>query len=306
MVMSAHAGGSAIGKLAYGLLFVLLWPALLAAWASRLDQSAFVTWPLPLAQPVAASALVGGIILIAAAMRALWVHGGGLPMNAFPPRRLVERSTYRLFTHPIYLGHALAVFGAAALASSSAGFWIVAPVAAVAPVALVLGYEGRAVRVGLGQRRNRALFSLPPGDETAASLATKCAAIVLAWGVWAVDCAVLSRGTPPAGARELRFAFEFGLPLSSAWSWPYSLAYPFVALCPLALRSNADVRRIIIGIWTASVAGFGAMLLWPAKAALLAGDAGTLATLNRAFDADWLACPSFHVTWSLLASHLYA
>jgi protein-S-isoprenylcysteine O-methyltransferase Ste14 len=120
--MSRDLGERVIGKTAYGLLFVLLWPALLAAWAFRLDQSALVTWPVPLAVPVAASALVGGIILIAAAMRALWVHGGGLPMNAFPPRRLVEQSAYRLFTHPIYLGHALAIFGAAALANSPAGF----------------------------------------------------------------------------------------------------------------------------------------------------------------------------------------
>src|SRR5262245_25846675 len=145
MVMSGHPG--LVGKFAYGLLFVLLWPALLAAWAFRLDHSAFVTWPVPLAGPVAASALVGGIILIAVAMRARWVRGGGLPMNGFPPRRLVEQSAYRLFTHPIYFGHALAVFGAAALANSPAGFWIVAPVAALATVALVRGYEGRAAQV---------------------------------------------------------------------------------------------------------------------------------------------------------------
>jgi hypothetical protein len=179
-------------------------------------------------------------------------------------------------------------------------------VATLAAVALVLGHEGRATHVVLGPRRNRALFSLPPGDEAAPSLATKCAAIVLAWGTWATAYAVLSRVPTPDGARELRFAFEFDLPLSSGWFWPYSLAYLLAALCPLALRSNADVRRFIIGVWTASVVGFGAMLIWPAKAAFLAGDAGTLATLNRAFDADWLACPSFHVAWSLLAAHIYA
>src|SRR4051794_2047064 len=195
--MSARSGDSLIGKTAYGLTFVLLWPALLAAWACRLDQSAFVTWPVPLAAPVAASALVSGIVLIAVAMRALWVHGGGLPMNAFPPRRLVERSAYRLFTHPIYLGHALSVFGAAALANSSAGFWIVAPVAALAAVALVLGHEGRAAHVRLGPRRNRALLSLPPADEAAASLATRCAAIVLAWGAWAAAYAALSQVPTP-------------------------------------------------------------------------------------------------------------
>src|SRR5262249_14493452 len=153
---------------------------------------------------------------------------------------------------------------------------------------------------------NRALLSLPPADEAAASLAAKCAAIVLAWGAWAVAYAALSRVPTPDAARELRFAFEFDLPFSSAWLWPYSLAYPFAVLSPLGLRSNTDVRRFIIGVWTGSVAGFGAMLLWPAKAVLLDGDAGTLAALNRAFDADWLACPSFHVAWSLLAAHVYA
>src|SRR5262249_49500103 len=112
----------------------------------------------------------------------------------------------------------------------------------------------------------------------------------------------------PAGAGELRFAFELDWPRSAWWLWPYSAAYPFAALCLFAARSNREARHLIVGIWIASAAGFAAMLVWPAKAMLLppmSAD-GMLATINRALDADWLACPSFHVAWSLLAAHVYA
>src|SRR5436189_5673560 len=99
-----------VARISYGAVFTLLWPGVLAAWAIGSDRAAFLTWPVPLSPWLAFAGLVAGVVLMAAGMRALWSHGGGLPMNAFPPARLVERSAYRLLTHPIYVGHALAVF----------------------------------------------------------------------------------------------------------------------------------------------------------------------------------------------------
>ena len=132
-----------IGKALYGALFILVWPAALAGWAWALDRQGFVTWDVPVPPALAIGAEISGFTLMAAAMIALWIHGDGLPMNAFPPKRLVEQSVYALFGHPIYVGFALMTFAAAALAGSRAGFWIVAPIAALSCVALVLGYERR-------------------------------------------------------------------------------------------------------------------------------------------------------------------
>src|SRR5262245_45181702 len=294
-----------LGKLAYGAAFVVLWPALLAGWAHQLDRAEILTWATPLTPPIAILMLVAGAALVITAMRALRVHGGGLPMNAFPPRRRVDQSVYRVFAHPIYVGHALMVFAVAALAGSAAGFWIVAPIATLASVALVLGSEGRAVRTRFGPRASKPLFALPPPDDLDATLLAKCTAILLAWGSWAVAYALFSQVTPPPGAVDLRFAFEFDWPRAAWWLWPYSLAYPLVALCPLALGSNRELGRFIVGVWVASVAGFAVMLVWPGTAAPLPLAGGRLEEFNRAVEADWLACPSFHVAWSFFAAHVY-
>jgi protein-S-isoprenylcysteine O-methyltransferase Ste14 len=144
MDLTGRSAGAVAGKFAYGALFVLAWPALLAVWAQRLDRLGAVPWPAPSAL-VWAAGLATGLALMAAAMHALWRHGGGLPMNAFPPDRLVERSVFGVFNHPIYVGFCLAAFSLASLAGSPAGFWLVAPVASCAAAALVCGYEGPAL-----------------------------------------------------------------------------------------------------------------------------------------------------------------
>jgi membrane-associated phospholipid phosphatase len=230
-------------------------------------------------------------------------------MNAFPPQRLVEESAYRLFAHPIYVGFSVVAFAVAAAAGSPSGFWIVAPIAVLAAVALVLSYEGPDALARFGPRRTRPLLALPPDDDKAASLVMRAVAVVLAWGTWTVVYALLSRMPAAEAARELRFAFELDWPRPAWWIWPYSLAYPFAALCPFVLATNREVRQFVLAVWVGSAVGFAAMLLWPAKAALLAptsGGGGIILALNRGLDADWLACPSFHVAWAFLAAQVYA
>jgi hypothetical protein len=297
-----------VGKVLYGSLFVVAWPAALARWAWGLDRQEWVTWPVPVPATAGATVVLLGVALMCAAMIALWVHGGGLPMNAFPPKRRVERSVYRLFAHPIYVGFSIAAFAVAAAAGSPSGFWVVAPITVLAAVALVLGYEGPDVLARFGPRRTRPLLALAPDDDGAASRVTRAVAVVLAWGTWAVVYALLSRMPAPEAARELRFAFEIARPRPAWWIWPYSLAYPFVALCPLVLATNREVRQFVLAVWIGSAVGFAAMLLWPAKAEWLVptSGGGLMLALNRGLDADWLACPSFHVAWSFLAAHVYA
>lgn len=110
------------GPWAYGALFTVVLPLLLAGWAWRLDGSGLALWPLPLPAWMGALLTAVGLGLMAAAMRDLWLLGHGLPMNAFPPKKLVRQSCYAWLRHPIYVGFVCCVAGVAVLAGSRAGF----------------------------------------------------------------------------------------------------------------------------------------------------------------------------------------
>ena len=101
------------GPWAYGALFTVVLPLLLAGWAWRLDGSGLALWPLPLPAWMGALLTAVGLGLMAAAMRDLWLLGHGLPMNAFPPKKLVRQSCYAWLRHPIYVGFVCCVAGVA-------------------------------------------------------------------------------------------------------------------------------------------------------------------------------------------------
>ncbi len=145
-------------RVAYGALFMAVLPALLALWARRLDT----LLALPgYGSPIVGAALAAaGLGLMLLAVRALWVHGHGLPMSPFPPQQLVTRGAYRLVAHPIYTGAALTSAGAAIAVHSPAGLWIVTPVLALSAAAFVIGYERDATLERFGSLP-RPLLRLP-------------------------------------------------------------------------------------------------------------------------------------------------
>ena len=327
------------GPWAYGALFTLVLPLLLAWWAWRLDASSLALWPVPVPMWAGMLLAVAGMGLMAAAMRDLWVLGRGLPMNAFPPERLVRQSCYALFRHPIYVGFVCCVAGVAVLADSRAGFWMVAPITALACAALVAGYEAPDMRRRFGAQVQRPVWwGLPVPDvpavgmqegshsqkpdslvtnDRAISPARKLAAIAVALVPWACLYALLAQLPAPAGAQPLRMAWELALHsqlLQTEWGvsgmrvavYVYSATYLLAVAAPWCLSTVQALRRYVISAWLASAAGFACMLLWPARAALLPGVHvgldGWLMQMNRALDADWLACPSFHMVWTTLAA----
>jgi hypothetical protein len=77
------AMSKSIGKFACRAFFVVLGPALLTVWGRRLDRS-HIVWPLAPGAPITASLVALGMILLAAATRALWsyrrVDDGSSPM----------------------------------------------------------------------------------------------------------------------------------------------------------------------------------------------------------------------------------
>jgi protein-S-isoprenylcysteine O-methyltransferase Ste14 len=297
-------------RLAYAALFALVLPALLVAWAIRLDRV--------LALPaygsigsVAAGTVVAlaGLALMAAATRDLWVHGHGLPASPFPPQRLVTRGVYGILPHPLYLGAVLVSLGVSLATRSVAGLWIVSPVLALAAAAFVLGFENDSTRRRYGALPAPRLRL--PGDTDAPPAAGERAAIylfiLLPWLVLYEGIEHL--GIPP-DARSTYFAWDLALPVLPWTEAIYAATYPFVLLAPLAAARQRDLRRFALGgLWAmAIVLPFYLLvpLVAPAKPVPGEGVWQALMTAERLHDEPMTAFPAFHVVWACLAARLYA
>ncbi|HET9822394.1 MAG TPA: prolipoprotein diacylglyceryl transferase family protein [Burkholderiaceae bacterium] len=299
-----------LGKIAYGALFCVALPALLAAWAYRLDSSATQVWPQPFPAWTGVGACGVAMALMAVAMRALWVDGGGLPMNAYPPPRRVSGSVYALVEHPIYLAFVMACAGLAVALDSPAGLWIVTPCAALAAMALVVGHEGPQLRVRFGVPSRAPWVGAPLPGSVRPNRRSRAGATMAALAPWVLVYSTFSFMPAPLGASEWRMAWETNVPRPEWALWLYSAAYPMAAIAPLTAATSTDLRRFVHAAWWMSALGFFAMLVVPGKAAYLPGEYSPvgrwLADANRALDADWLACPSFHVAWAVLACEALA
>lgn len=299
-----------VGKVAYGCVFTVLLPLMFACWAWRLDRSEMAFWPIPFPFWMGVLMILAGFGMMLVAIHALWVKGKGLPMNAYPPPHYVASSIYAFLSHPIYVGFVCMVAGVSILLDSPAGFWVVVPIAALASMALVVGYEGPRLRERFGHAAIRSpLFGVPEANEKEASWTRRITACALALGPWAIFYSIFSLTPVPKGAIELRMAWEYGIPVVGWMIWPYSAAYPFAIMGPLLLRTNGELRRYLMAAWLATLLGFMLMLVVPGRATLLPlyedGMSGWLVAANRALDADWLALPSFHVIWVVLAFYCF-
>ncbi len=297
-----------LAKIAYGLLFVACLPALLLLWAAALEPRVnlpVVRWPR-LGWALAS----GGLALMLAAMRDLWVRGGGLPMNAFPPARYVSRGTYRVVSHPIYVGFSLVCVGVSLAAGSAAGAWIVSPLAVLGCAALVLGHERHALHRRFGADLPRPLLRLPPGDEANPGMADRVSVYLLLFLPWLILYEVVG---------HLRCGGEFSgyLPFEKRWPvvlWAepaYASVYPFVFAAPMLAWTRHGLRRFCLAGWIGTALGMLAFLtlpvIAPPRSFTPAGPLGWLLLLERADGVGAHgAFPSFHVFWACLAAWLYA
>jgi protein-S-isoprenylcysteine O-methyltransferase Ste14 len=297
---------TSLGKLAYGSLFTLLLPYLLWSAAARLDRSGWASWPVPVSGGAAIALGIVGLLLIMRSMLLLWTDGKGLPMNAYPTTQLVSRSTYRLFAHPIYVGFVLFIMGVAGWVQSPTGFWLIAPLCALAAIALVVGYEGPALRRRFGASKEAPLLGLPfHGSEQPDGLRA-LAAVAVSLGPWAFLYWAFSHLPTPAHAVDMRMAWEYGLAQPTWAVWAYSALYPVVVATPFLLRSLTLLRRWVLAAWVCTAVGFTLMLAFPNYASFVAQTHPPINTWlleqNRMFDAEWMAAPSFHAAWTMLTA----
>jgi protein-S-isoprenylcysteine O-methyltransferase Ste14 len=296
-----------MGRLLYGALFALALPALLVVWAGRLEPAV----DLPAVhQPGAGAALVAlGLALTGAGVVALWAHGGGLPMNAFPPPRLVERGIYRYLAQPIYLGFVTACAGTALVVGSRAGLWVVTPLAAAGCAALVFGYERHDLRRRFGTLP-RPLVRLPAGGPGVPEAWERVSVYLLLFLPWLVAYEAVGHVQPHDVVADF-FGFERRWPVLLWTEVVYALTYPFVFLAALAAPTGQVLRRFTVAGLVAVVVGHLAYVALPlvAPPRPLEGD-GWLAALQRLERSDamhgYAACPSFHVAWAFLAAWVYA
>lgn len=298
------------GKVLYGLVFCAVLPALLAAWAQCTGHA--VEWPAPdgIWRVVGWGLAASGLVLMLRAMHDLWVHGQGLPMNAYPPAHHVKRGAYALFAHPIYVGAGLLVLGLALGVRSASGLYLVTPVFALCCWALVEGYEKDAIRARFGVGPHDVLFNVPSEGEGTVPLSRRAAVAVLVFAPWLLGYELLVHVGPARDAVDTFLPFERDRHVL-AWAEPiYALTYPFVFLAPFTLSTSRTLRAFALdAAWAAGLGSFLQAVL-PFKAEPLAFTGDDLLSMairfERANDGPAAAFPSFHVTWAMVAAAAYS
>jgi prolipoprotein diacylglyceryltransferase/protein-S-isoprenylcysteine O-methyltransferase Ste14 len=288
---------SSVGKLLYGVLFMVVLPGLLVLWAQR--TSTIVQLPMPDGPGIGMSLAAVGLGHILAGWHALWTHGGGLPMNAFPPPRLVTRGVYAFTAHPIYVGFTIGASGVAIATRSASGLWLVTPAVALGAAALLWGYELHDLTARFGGNRPRSWLSLPAPDARAPTLRDRVSVyltLLLPWGV--LYEAVILLGVP-SDAIESYLPFERSLPVLEA-SYPlYASVYWVVLLLPWLASSAVALRRFVIQGLVAGALAFPMHWFIPVAAVprefVPVSFLGRALMFERGFDSAGGALPSLHV-----------
>jgi len=290
-----------LGKILYGALFVVVLPGLLILWAEAARPN---VWLPAYGNPLFGCAIAAcGLCLTFAAMRQLWRLGGGLPMNAFPPTKLVSTGTFHWLPHPIYTGFVAMCLGVSMTARSAAGLWLVTPSIVLACIGLVLGYE----RLDLKRRFGDTLHLLPADDTRPPSNWDRIRFLLAVLIPWIALYVFTVNMRIPGIAFRLRFEDHLAI-----YPWTffiYESSYITAALAPWCARTRRDLRRLMISVWVASAVIFLVYWIVPSSAPRRALAAGTWAAhlldMERSTYPPAAAFPSFHVLWAIFVGRLY-
>ena len=297
-----------INKVLYALLFAVILPLLLVAWASFSAPNV----PLPCAAgpEVGWIAVVFGLVLMVSGVWALKVYGNGLPMNPYPPKTYVSRGIFRFVAHPIYVGFSMLCVGASLVAESPSGLWLVSPVVVLGCVALVEGYERPDLETRFGRAVQKPLLSLPANDDCAPTFWDRLSVYLLVLLPWLILYEAVRLLGLPADSFNVYLPFENHLPVLQWTEALYISAYVVVPLAPIVAPTRVQLREFSIAGLVATGVITILFLAIPIVAIPRAFDSttplGDLLLFERAKDTPAAAFPSFHVVWALLAARVFA
>ena len=245
-----------------------------------------------------------GVLVMALGMLSLWRDGGGLPMNAFPPPRFVQRGIYGLVPHPIYGGFVIACAGVATFTGSASGQWLVTPTVALACAALVLGYELPDLRKRFGARES---FPWLPRDQAGPpSLLDRVRVYLIVLFPWLAFYELIGVLGSSAHGISTYLPFECRFPVVEQAEVLYFSTYAVVELAPLLLPSGRLLRRFAWRSLMAMAIVFPLYLLLPFEVPPRPFDPSTLIgqllMWERTPRSGIGAFPSFHVLWACIAA----
>jgi protein-S-isoprenylcysteine O-methyltransferase Ste14 len=296
---------SVLGRIAYAALFVLVLPAALVLWARGAAPA--VTLPAVHALGAGLATAGIGVVIFAAGAWGLIARGGGLPLNAFPPPRLVRGGVYRWIRNPMYIGFGLACAGVSIAVGSAAGLWLVTPSVGLGAAALVFGFERHDLARRFGVAALAApLLSLPRGDGDPPTPAQRIAVFLWVFLPWLILYYAVQALGRPADAFGTILPFERRWPV---WPWTealYASAYLFIPLTVLVIRTGRDLRRFAVQSAVATAIVGLVWLVVPVVAINRpfspTGPLGRLLAFEQGHSRGVAAFPAFHVLWTLLAA----
>lgn len=169
-----------LGKVTYGVFFVVILPLLLWTWSIQSIHA--VNLPV-IVSNWGIGFMLCGLVLIVWSMFILVKHGEGLPMNAFPTRKLVRRGPYCVFRHPIYVGFGIFLIGCSIWSGLASALWLVTPITIIAMIALVWGYEKIKLEDRFPEYGKPVFFSIPMFGNLQATIQQKIISVIILYSI---------------------------------------------------------------------------------------------------------------------------
>jgi prolipoprotein diacylglyceryltransferase/protein-S-isoprenylcysteine O-methyltransferase Ste14 len=295
-------------RVAYAALFCIVLPAGLILWTRATRD--MVTLPAYGSGALGMALAAAGGLLFAAGVAALWRKGGGLPMNAFPPPRLVTAGIYGAVPHPIYTGFCLAGFGLAMVARSPSGLWLTMPAVALGCAALVWGYEIPDLERRFGRETLKRLRRLPAPTAERPTVFDALRFYGLVLAPWVAIYEIGATLGVPSLAIQTTFAWEEKLPV---WTWTeplYASIYAAAVLVPVLAATRRHLRVLTTRLWVSMAIIYPLYFCIPTFAPWRpftgGGFPGRMLLVERAIDVPAQALPSYHVVWAVLAAEAMA
>lgn len=291
-----------MGKVTYGLLFIVILPLLLALWANEqvvIQRNLYN-------ELYGTLAAITGLLVMALGVNRLITEGKGLPMNLYPPPEAAKGGIYHLVPHPIYTGAVFVSSGLSIAIGSSSGLWLVTPLLVLGCAALVFGYE-RPDCIKRFSKENLPLplMGLPPESDQPLLFSRRFAVTVSAMTLWVISyMGIKALGSPPVMI-ETRMPWEWSLPVLSQTMPVYDSVYILVPLSFLLPAPSKLIRKLFIKLWIIIAVVTIIYLTLPFTAEFRSID-------GRSFFDRWLlheqalsspavaSFPSFHVIWAFL------